>query len=67
MRYRIIATKGTDGIGGAASSAIEALVKVLELERIGRTDIVIKEENDGLVTRTELFEAAEKEKNAHRT
>ena len=65
--FRIIATKGTDEIGGSASSAVEALVKLLELEHMGRTEIVIKDEHDGFVTRAELFEAAEKEKNAHRT
>ena len=68
MRYRIIAAKGTDGIGGTASTAVEALSKLLELEDMGRTEIVVRdEEGCCLVTRAELFEAAQKEKNARLT
>jgi len=64
MRYRIIATKGTDGIGGLAHSATEALLKLTELERMGRADIVVKDENDEVVERAALFAASEQEKRA---
>jgi hypothetical protein len=66
MRYKIIAIKGTDGIGGLAENAVEALLKLIQLERIGRADIIIKDESDRVVTRAELFAAVEKEKNADR-
>jgi hypothetical protein len=61
MRYRIIATKGTDGVGSVAMSATEALEKLLELERIGRHEITILAENGQSVTRVELFETARQE------
>jgi hypothetical protein len=61
MRYRIIATKGTDGVGSVAMSATEALEKLLELERIGRREITILAENGQSVTRAELFETAQQE------
>ena len=67
MLYRIIATKGTDGIGGLAHSATEALLKLTKLERLGRTDIIVKDENDEVVERAALFAAAEKEKRAPRS
>ena len=62
MRYRLIAKTATGAVGGAAANAKEALLKLHELERAGHTDIVIKEENDGTLTREELLLAADREK-----
>jgi hypothetical protein len=69
MRYRVIAiTEAGDGRGGHAENAVEAVLKLIELEKFGYTNIVIKQENDGTLTREELLEAAEQEKrDANRT
>jgi hypothetical protein len=61
MRYRIIATKGTDGVGSVALSAIEALEKLLELEQIGRHEITVLGEDGKEVSRAELFETAQQQ------
>jgi hypothetical protein len=61
MRYRIIAVTKDGGEGGAASSAAEAVVKLLQLERAGHENVLIKDKDDGILTREQLLLAAEEE------